>query len=327
MAKPIKIWTGSEWVDVAIQSPSISGLATTSALTTHEADTTNVHGITDTSQLATQTYVNTQVANLVNSAPSTLDTLDELAQALNDDANFATTITNSLAAKANLSGATFTGNIAIEHSNEWNVRIRSTNSTSTNRNHFIAQRANGSSAVTNGFNLGGLSIAGYDGVNYSWGWNGGAEINAYATETWSPTARGTSISIWNTPNGTTTITERLKIDQNGRIQIPAGGILEAPISTNSQITSYTLVLTDAGRLIEINSSSATTLTIPSDASVNFPVGTKIDVLQTGTGQITIAGSGFTPNATPGLKISAQWGAASLIKRGTNSWVVIGNLSA
>lgn len=99
MAKPIKIWTGSEWVDVAIQSPSVSGLATTSALTAHEADTTNVHGITDTSQLATQTYVNTQVANLVNSAPAALDTLDELAQALGDDANFATTVTNALAGK------------------------------------------------------------------------------------------------------------------------------------------------------------------------------------------------------------------------------------
>lgn len=120
---------------------------------------------------------------------------------------------------------------------------------------------------------------------------------------------------------------RMTIGQSGRISMPSGTVLEVPISTNTQTSSYTLVLADAGRLVEINSASATTLTIPADASVNFPVGTKIDVLQTGTGQITIAGSGFTPNATPGLKISAQWGAASLVKRGTNSWVVIGNLSA
>lgn len=122
-------------------------------------------------------------------------------------------------------------------------------------------------------------------------------------------------------------TERLRVASTGRVTLPAGGVLEAPVSTNAQTTSYTLVLTDAGRLIEINSASATTLTIPADASVAFPVGTKIDVLQTGAGQVTIAGSGFTPNATPGLKISAQWGAATLVKRGTNSWVVIGNLSA
>lgn len=122
-------------------------------------------------------------------------------------------------------------------------------------------------------------------------------------------------------------TERMRIDSTGRVRILSGGVLEAPVVTNAQTTSYTLVLADAGKLIEINNAGATTLTIPADASVAFPVGTKIDVLQTGAGQVTIAGSGFTPNATPGLKISAQWGAATLVKRGTNSWVVIGNLSA
>jgi nitrogen fixation/metabolism regulation signal transduction histidine kinase len=53
---------------------------------------------------ATETYVNTEVANLVDSAPGTLDTLNELAAALGDDPNFATTITNSLATKASLTG-------------------------------------------------------------------------------------------------------------------------------------------------------------------------------------------------------------------------------
>lgn len=49
--------------------------------------------------LATDAYVNSAIADLVNSAPATLDTLNELAAALGDDANFATTITNSIAAK------------------------------------------------------------------------------------------------------------------------------------------------------------------------------------------------------------------------------------
>ena len=65
----------------------------------------------DLSSYATQEYVNTQVSNLVNSAPDALNTLDELAAALGDDANFATTVTNSLASKAALSGAEFTGTI------------------------------------------------------------------------------------------------------------------------------------------------------------------------------------------------------------------------
>ena len=51
---------------------------------------------------ATESYVNTQVSNLVNSAPEALNTLDELAAALNDDSNFATTVTNQIAAKLDI---------------------------------------------------------------------------------------------------------------------------------------------------------------------------------------------------------------------------------
>lgn len=59
--------------------------------------------------IATQNYVATAVSNLVASAPSTLDTLNELATALGNDANFATTVTNSIATKLPLSGGTLTG--------------------------------------------------------------------------------------------------------------------------------------------------------------------------------------------------------------------------
>lgn len=51
MAKPIKIWNGSEWVDVAVSVPNLSDYATISALTAHESDTTNVHGIVNTANL------------------------------------------------------------------------------------------------------------------------------------------------------------------------------------------------------------------------------------------------------------------------------------
>lgn len=72
-------------------------------------DLTNKPTIPSIVGLASEGYVNVAVANLVDSAPSTLNTLNELAAALGDDANFSTTITNNLASKANLSGATFTG--------------------------------------------------------------------------------------------------------------------------------------------------------------------------------------------------------------------------
>jgi hypothetical protein len=80
-----------------------SASAVASDLTDHENATTSVHGIADTSALATKTYADnaaaTAAANLVDSAPGTLDTLNELAAALGDDPNFATTIADSLAGK------------------------------------------------------------------------------------------------------------------------------------------------------------------------------------------------------------------------------------
>ena len=97
---------------------------------------------------------------------------------------------------------------------------------------------------------------------------------------------------------------------------------------NQKTASYTTVLTDRDSLIEINSASATTLTIPTDASVNYPVGTSFDILQTGAGQVTIAGAGgVTVNATPGLKLRTQWSSATIFKRAANTWVVYGDLTA
>ena len=62
---------------------------------------------------ATQSYVTTQISNLVNAAPGALDTLNELAAALGNDANFSTTVTNSIATKLALSGGTLTGTLTI----------------------------------------------------------------------------------------------------------------------------------------------------------------------------------------------------------------------
>ena len=95
------------------------------------------------------------------------------------------------------------------------------------------------------------------------------------------------------------------------------------ITTNAQASNYTIAPIDSGRLIEM--SGGGTLTITDSSS--FPVGFSVDILQTGASQVTIAGTSFTPNATPGLKLRTQWSSATLIKRALNSWVVLGDLSA
>ena len=101
------------------------------------------------------------------------------------------------------------------------------------------------------------------------------------------------------------------------------------LSFNQQTgTSYSLVLTDRDKFVELNNSSAISLTVPADSSVNFPVGSSITLVQTGSGQVTVAGAGgVTVNATPGLKLRAQWSFATLIKRAADTWVMSGDLSA
>ena len=71
---------------------------------------------TNTTQIATTAFVSTAVANVIDSAPGALDTLNELAAALGDDANFSTTVTNSIATKLPLSGGEMTGNITFSGS-------------------------------------------------------------------------------------------------------------------------------------------------------------------------------------------------------------------
>jgi len=106
-----------------------------------------------------------------------------------------------------------------------------------------------------------------------------------------------------------------------------GSTLDSILNINEKTSSYTLVLSDKDKLIEMNSSSGNTLTVPLNSSQAFPVGSQINILQTGTGQTTIdpVDSGVTINATPGLKLRARWSSATLIKRAENVWVLVGDL--
>ena len=102
----------------------------------------------------------------------------------------------------------------------------------------------------------------------------------------------------------------------------------ADVSTNARTASYTLVLSDKDKIVEMGVGSANNLTVPLNSSVAFPVGSQINILQTGSGQTTVvAAGGVTINATPGLKIRAQWSYATLIKRATDTWVLVGDVSA
>lgn len=102
----------------------------------------------------------------------------------------------------------------------------------------------------------------------------------------------------------------------------------ADILTNAQAASYTLVLADKNKIVEMGVGSANDLTVPPNSSVAFPIGSQIQVLQTGTGKTRIlAGAGVTVNATPGIYLRAQWSGVTLLKRASDTWVATGDLSA
>lgn len=98
---------------------------------------------------------------------------------------------------------------------------------------------------------------------------------------------------------------------------------------NTQTASYTLILSDGMKVVEMNAAGANNLTVPPNASVAFPIGTLIDVTQIGAGQTTIvADTGVTVSSKDGnLKLTGQWSGATLYKRATNTWVLLGDLTS
>lgn len=113
--------------------------------------------------------------------------------------------------------------------------------------------------------------------------------------------------------------------------VPVSGSKVSPSYASSTIVSMTanktLALSEAGCLIQANSSSNLTLTVPTNASVAFPTGTEIEVVRYGTGTLTIAGaSGVTIRSANSLtSISSQYATAGLKKMGTNEWLLTGSL--
>jgi len=104
--------------------------------------------------------------------------------------------------------------------------------------------------------------------------------------------------------------------------------VSSQVAINAQTgTTYTTVLTDASKLVTLNNASAITLTIPPNSSVAYPVGTKIDLLQIGAGQVTVAGgSGVTVNSTPTLKLRTQYSGATCIQYAADTWILAGDLA-
>lgn len=100
------------------------------------------------------------------------------------------------------------------------------------------------------------------------------------------------------------------------------------LTFNAQTAGYTLVLSDAGKLVTMSSASALTLTIPLNASVAFPIGTCIYVSQAGAGTVTIAGAGGVTLVNPfsSFTTAAQYAEVRLLKTNTDTWRINGEVA-
>ena len=109
----------------------------------------------------------------------------------------------------------------------------------------------------------------------------------------------------------------------------------AALAFNAQTgTTYTFVLADAqNKLVTLSNAASIAVSIPTNASVAFPIGTQLNIIQIGAGQVTV--SAATPGTTTVVstgatsaspKCRAQYSAMTLIKRDTDSWYAVGDIA-
>jgi len=107
------------------------------------------------------------------------------------------------------------------------------------------------------------------------------------------------------------------------------GVFRETVTTSRvNASSYTLVLSDNGKLIEMSFATANTITIPLNSSVGFPIGTKIDVMQYGAGQTQILGaSGVTLASAGGAnKLRLTYSGSTLVKVNFDIWYLFGDIT-
>jgi hypothetical protein len=324
------------------------------ALSAHNNVTTNVHGIADTSLLATKSYADTAEADAITAAGTAADSkvaaavaaltktsvgLANVDNTSDADKPVSTATQTALNAKASLAGATFTGNVEVDGNLvvDGDFTVNGTNfsasATSITIEDNMVQLAHQNAANTVDL---GLVVAYNDGTAKHSGivrdvsadkWKLFKGVTTEPSTTVDFT-QGSLDALQVAALEATTVTPSAGVVFSDGTQTKEGVPSRTPIVQKT--ASYALSqLTHRDSLIEVDSTSATTLTIPLDSTVDYPIGTTIDILQTNTGQVTIApvSGSVTVNATPGLKLRTRWSSATLLKRAANTWVVYGDLTA
>jgi hypothetical protein len=154
-----------------------------------------------------------------------------------------------------------------------------------------------------------------DGTSKSWATVAQYTLPAQASNSGKFLTTDGTVESWATVDAISAATQTaldLKLDATARF-----------ITRNTKSSTYAILPADLNKMIEMSGGGFIDVT----DSASFGIGFSVDILQTTTSQVTIRGNGTTViNATPGLKLRTQWSSATLIKRDTDLWVLIGDLS-
>ena len=307
---------------------------------------------TNTTQVATTSFVQQEISVLTTGAPGLLNTLDELAAALGDDANYAATVTTSLATKAPLASPTFTGTVTlptgtvtsamildgtiatgdladaavttakIADSNVTTAKIADSNVTTAkiaDSNVTTAKIAD--SAITS------AKIA--DGTIVD------ADINASAAIAQSKVSGLTTDLAAKAPLASPTFTGTVTVAASGvaftdGTQTAMGVRSLTPIKTAvGANTTLDALGTDANtRDTLVPISGAYSVTFDTTGNAKYSIGASIDFYQSsGTGATFVQGSGMTLQYTPGLALRTTYSSATAIKVAASTWLIYGDLKA
>jgi len=303
-------------VDAGITAATTAaGTEADTKISTHSSNTTNVHGIPDTSVLVTQTQLSNAVSgatvNQASLAGVGIDWNSEDEQ-FDIDSTVATKTYADDAIAAHQADTTSVHGIADTSLLALKSEVTAITKTSLGLGN-VDNTADSSKPVSTA-QASAIATAKSEAIA-----DATSQVNALLAG--APAALNTldelAAALGDDANFASTVTTSLGLKVDSL----------TPISQKS--ASYTLSsLTERDDLIEMGSASALTLTIPPASAVDYPIGTSIDILQTGAGQVTIAaGAGVTVNATPGLKLRTTWSSCTLFKRAANTWVVFGDLTA
>jgi hypothetical protein len=305
---------------------------------------------TNTTQVATTAYVGTAISNLVAGAPTTLDTLDEIAAAIADTGNFSDTVVLK-------SGSTMTGALAMG-TNKITGLGDPTNAQDAATKYYIDNTVLAPSNLTGPITSVGAatSIASQTGTG-----------TKFVMDT-SPTlvtpvlgvATATSINATTIPSTKTLVvtTDKLSVHAattsaelagvisdetgSGALVFGTSPTIATPVISSPKISStysaktaaYTFASGDEGNLFSMNNAASVQFNIPTDATFNFAIGTELNVFWiTGAGQPTIGAvtpgtttviSTGATSATP--KLRAVNAGATIKKLAANSWIVFGDIA-